>query len=161
MPLHLAPTNVNAITNIVIETMAPLAEAKGLELKVNCDNAPQQVITDPLRLQQIIMNLVSNAIRYTEAGYVAVECYCLPDNNWSVAVKDTGIGIRIEDQAHIFEPFGRAQHSGKQHPPDSTGLGLAIVTRLVKLLQGKISLTSLPGIGTTFTVTLPLEVKNV
>ncbi|OKH34277.1 hypothetical protein NIES2101_39270 [Calothrix sp. HK-06] len=131
-----------------------------LLLKVNYNNAPKQVITDPLRLQQIIMNLVSNAIRYTEVGYVTVECCCLQDNNWSVAVKDTGIGIRIEDQAHIFEPFGRAQHLGKQHPPDSTGLGLAIVARLVKLLQGEISLTSAPGVGTTFTVTLPLEVKD-
>ncbi|BAZ15207.1 histidine kinase [Calothrix sp. NIES-4071] len=161
MQLHLAPTNVSAVTNTVIEIIEPLASAKGLELKVNCDNAPKQVVTDPLRLQQIIINLVSNAIRYTEAGYVTVECYSLPDFNWSLSVKDTGIGIRIEDQAHIFEPFGRAQHPGKQHPPDSTGLGLAIVARLVKLLQGEISLTSAPGMGTTFSVTLPLEVKTV
>jgi hypothetical protein len=105
------------------------------------------------------MNLVSNAIRYTETGYVTLECDELQDNNWSVAVKDTGIGIKIEDQANIFEPFVRALHPGKEHPSDSTGLGLAIVARLVKLLQGKISLTSAPGIGSTFTVILPIEVK--
>lgn len=160
MLLHLAPVNVSAITNSVIDTMQPLADAKGLQLKVNYNNAPKQVITDPLRLQQIIINLVSNAIRYTEVGNVTVECDELQENNWSLVVNDTGIGIRVEDQARIFEPFGRAQHPGKQHPSDSTGLGLAIVARLVKLLQGQISLTSAPGVGTTFTVTLPLEVKD-
>jgi signal transduction histidine kinase len=158
MHLHLAPTNVSAIINTVIETIQPLADAKGLQLLVNSDNAPLQVKTDPLRLQQIVMNLLSNAIRYTVAGHIIIESYCLPDNQWLVSVKDTGIGISIEDQARIFEPFVRAHHPQIQHSADSTGLGLAIVARLVELLQGKINVTSAPGVGTTFTVTLPLEV---
>lgn len=107
-----------------------------------------------------LINLVSNAIRYTETGCVTIECHSLISNQWAIAVTDTGIGIALEDQERIFEPFTRADHSNKLHPPDSTGLGLAIVARLVKLLQGKISLTSQLKPGSKFTVLLPLEVKT-
>ncbi|MBN3905363.1 MAG: hypothetical protein HWQ35_01855 [Nostoc sp. NMS1] len=81
-------------------------------------------------------------------------------NQRAIAVTDTGIGIASEDQKHIFNPFARADHSNKLHPSDSTGLGLAIVARLVNLLQGKISLVSQLGVGSTFTVILPLEVTT-
>ncbi|MBF2065234.1 MAG: sensor histidine kinase [Calothrix sp. C42_A2020_038] len=159
MQLHLASISVHVVINTVVETMQPLADNKGLKLQVNCENAPDQVVTDSLRLQQILMNLVSNAIRYTDIGYVLIESYRLQNNLWQIVIKDTGIGIRAEDQSRIFEPFIRAQHPHKQHPTDSTGLGLAIVARLVKLMQGEICVQSELGSGSTFTVTFPLEVK--
>jgi signal transduction histidine kinase len=159
MQLHLAPTDVRSVINLVIQTMQPLADAQGLGLVLDCDDAPAQVFTDPLRLQQILTNLISNAIRYTETGSVTVECHTLDSSQWMFAVTDTGIGILPEDQERIFEPFARAQHSHKPHPPNSTGLGLAIVARLVKLLQGNITVKSLVGVGSTFTVILPVEVR--
>ena len=159
MQLQAVPTNVRSLIKNVIDVLEPLARAKELQMVVDCDRAPEQVLTDSLRLQQIVTNLVSNAIRYTEVGTVKLMCQMLPDNQWAIAVSDTGVGIAKEDQASIFEPFVRAD-SMKPHLPDSTGLGLAIVSRLVKLLQGKIELVSQVGVGSTFTVILPLEVKK-
>jgi signal transduction histidine kinase len=161
MHLNLTSTNVRSIINIVTQTMQPLADARGLQLILECDQAPAHVLTDPLRLQQILTNLVSNAIRYTETGSVIIKCYSQPENKWTLVVNDTGIGIVPLDQERIFDPFARAQYSKKPHPPDSTGLGLAIVARLVKLLQGEINLTSQVGVGSTFAVILPLEIKIV
>jgi signal transduction histidine kinase len=83
----------------------------------------------------------------------------LSDNQWSIAVTDTGVGIAPEDQSRVFDPFFRAGNS-ETYVPDSTGLGLAIVSQLVKLMQGKIELVSLFGVGSTFTVILPLFVKT-
>lgn len=169
MKLRLEPTDVRSLINEVIKVLEPSACAKELQLVVDCDSAsasscvsraPDQVLTDSLRLQQIVMNLISNAIRYTQSGGVTVTCCLLADNQWSISVRDTGIGIAPEDQAHIFDPFFRAGDSSS-YLPDSTGLGLAIVSRLVKLLQGDIQLVSEVGIGSTFTAIFPLSVKTV
>jgi hypothetical protein len=80
----------------------------------------------------------------------------LCDRQWSIAVSDTGVGIAPEDQLRVFDPFFQAGNSDT-HLPDSTGLGLAIVSQLVKLMQGKIELVSQVGVGSTFSVILPLE----
>lgn len=160
MKLQAAPTDVDAVINDVMEMLEPLARAKDLQMVVDMASAPEQVLTDSLRLQQIVTNLVSNAIRYTEAGSVKLTCQVLPSDEWAIAVSDTGTGIASEDTARIFEPYFRVGSTTKPHLPDSTGLGLAIVSRLVKLLQGKISLVSQVGVGSTFTVMLPLEVKR-
>lgn len=177
MKLNPVPTDACSLINDVFEMLKPLADAKELKMGVDCDSAgtdssatlreglrptraPEKVLTDPLRLQQIVTNLLSNAIRYTESGTVQLTCQILPNNQWFIAVSDTGSGIAPEDQLRIFEPFFRADNS-KTPVPDSTGLGLAIVSQLVKLMQGKIELVSQVGVGSTFTVTLPLEVKTL
>jgi signal transduction histidine kinase len=157
--LQLVRVDVRSVLQSAMEMIQPLAVSRGLELKVVCDNAPNQILIDPLRLQQILTNLGSNAIRYTEAGCVMIVCQTLSDRQWLLAVSDTGVGIAPEDQARIFEPYFRVAASGQALTPDSTGLGLAIVVQLVKLLQGEISLESEPGVGSTFTVTLPMEVR--
>jgi signal transduction histidine kinase len=158
--LRLRPTHVQSIINTVVEVMQPMADAKGLKLAIASDFAPKQVIADSQRLQQIITNLLSNAIRYTATGSIELHCRQVGAENWAIAIKDTGIGIAPADKNRIFDPFFQAGEPKKQEfPPDSTGLGLAIVSRLVKLLQGKIELVSEIGVGSTFTVVLPLEVK--
>lgn len=158
--LNLRPTNVQSLINTVVEMMQPMADAKGLKLAVTSDCAPKQVIADSGRLQQIVTNLLSNAIRYTESGSIELSCHQAGEANWAIAITDTGIGIAPADTNRIFDPFFQAGEAGKQHfSPDSTGLGLAIVSRLVTLLQGKIELKSAIGVGSTFTVILPLEVK--
>jgi len=127
---------------------------------VDCSLAPEKVLTDSLRLQQIVTNLVSNAIRYTERGKIQLICQKLGENQWAIAISDTGRGIAPEDQTRIFEPFFRVGSDEQPYLPDSTGLGLAIVAQLVKLLQGKIELVSQVGVGSTFTVIFPLEIQT-
>lgn len=152
-------TNVWEIIYNVYEMLEPLATEKNLQLVIDCDRAPEQVFTDALQLQQVITNIVSNAIRYTESGRIIILCQELENQRWAIAVSDTGIGIAPENQAKIFEPYFRIGSNDKSYIPGSTGLGLAIVSRLVKLLQGEIKLASEVGVGSTFTVILPLEVK--
>lgn len=156
--LRLMLIDVPRVLKQAVEVMEPMAHAKALQVLVTSDRAPAQVLTDPLRLQQIITNLVSNAIRYTKTGSIWLECQELKDNQWAIAVTDTGIGIDPKDQARVFEPYFRVDTSGQSSLSSSTGLGLTIVARLVKLLQGKIELTSHLGEGSTFTITMPVKV---
>jgi hypothetical protein len=160
MQLRLMTTDVHSLISSVVQVLEPLAQSKELQMMVDCSLCPEKVLTDPLRLQQVVTNLVSNAIRYTQHGKIQVTCKLLSDNQWAIAVSDTGYGIAPEDQSRIFEPFFRVGSSEQSYLPDSTGLGLAIVSRLVNLLQGKIDLVSQVGVGSTFTVILPLEIKS-
>lgn len=160
MQLRLKPTDVRSLIKSVMEVLEPLALSKELQLVVDWSLAPEKVLTDPLRLEQIITNLVSNGIRYTQLGKIQLTCQKFGDNQWAIAISDTGCGIAPEDQARVFEPFFRVGSSDQSYLPGSTGLGLAIVSRLVKLLQGKIELVSQVGVGSTFTVIFPLEIKT-
>ncbi|MEG4005297.1 sensor histidine kinase [Microcoleus sp. Pol11C1] len=158
--LQLAPTRLPDVIATVVEIIEPLAKAKGLEIAVECHLSDDLVVTDCLRLQQIITNLASNAIRYTQAGTITIKTELLSDKHWSICITDTGIGIAPEDCERIFQPYFRADNSLSSGIPDSTGLGLAIVARLVKLLQGKIELVSQVGVGSSFTVIFPLELEG-
>ena len=115
----------------------------------------QAVVTDPRRVRQILDNLVSNAIKYTERGGVTVQAAVAADaGRLDLEVRDTGIGIAPDVQARIFDPFYRAAASASM--ADGSGLGLAVVRSLVGLLNGEIVLESTPGEGTRIAVTLPL-----
>ncbi|HEY9612892.1 sensor histidine kinase [Allocoleopsis sp.] len=157
--LNLEWLNVRAMIATVSEILNPLAQAKGLELKINDEDAPDQVFTDSLRLQQILTNLLSNAIRYTEVGSIQVICQTLPQKKWSLAVSDTGIGIAPEDRDQIFKPYSQAFFNQGRRHQEGTGLGLAIVSRLVQLLQGEIELVSEVEVGSTFRVILPIAIS--
>lgn len=158
--LQPTPINILELINNVCEMLEPLATEKKLSISVDWERAPQEIITDGFQLQQIITNLVSNAIRYTESGTISIVCEILDNQNWAIAVADTGIGIAEKDQIKIFEPYFRISSKERPYLPDSTGLGLAIVARLVKLLQGEINLVSQEGVGSTFTVILPLKLDT-
>ncbi|MEG5045825.1 sensor histidine kinase [Microcoleus sp. B4-C1] len=160
LKLQLTATNVRSAIGTVVEIIEPLAKAKNLEIALECDPVLDQVITDYLRLQQIITNLTSNAIRYTQAGTITIKTELLSDKHWSLCITDTGIGIASEDCDRIFMPYFRADNSQGAYIPDSTGLGLAIVARLVNLLQGKIELVSEVGVGSSFTVIFPFELEG-
>ncbi|MBW4691048.1 MAG: sensor histidine kinase [Lyngbya sp. HA4199-MV5] len=158
LKLHLMTTDVRAIVQEIVTVMTPTIAAKGLQVSVDCTTAPDSILTDPLRLHQIITNLLHNAIRYTNAGSIQLQAQSLPDQRWSITVTDTGIGIAPEDQAQIFEPRFQLGTSDQSRDFDSKGLGLAIASRLVNLLQGDISVDSTIDVGSTFTVTFPLTV---
>ena len=156
--LTLESVPVPDLVQAVIETLTPTAQLKALTLAANCDRAPQQITTDALRLQQVLTNLISNAIRYTDKGSVDVTCYAVEEKEWAIAVRDTGRGISSEQHSQIFEPYFRAGGEGS-YAPESSGLGLTIVNKLVRLLQGRIELVSAVGKGSTFTVFLPVEME--
>ncbi len=149
--------DVHSQIQMVVEAMEPAAHQKNLELILKCDRPPEKVLSDPLRLQQIITNLISNAIRYTDSGTITITCEANDNEQWSIIVADTGVGISQEAQTQIFESYFRVG-SEDTYSPNSTGLGLAIVDKLVKLLKGKINLVSKPTEGSTFTITFPQKI---
>ncbi|MEH2394362.1 MAG: HAMP domain-containing sensor histidine kinase [Nostoc sp.] len=152
-------TNVHDLINLVIEMIEPLAQSKELSLVVDFDRAPKQVTTDPLRLQQIVTNLLSNAIRYTQTGSILLECWMESQQQWAISVTDSGIGISPEAQTQIFNPYFRAVTYPQVQSIDGTGLGLAIVSQFVHLMHGEIKVNSELGKGSTFTVFLPSELS--
>ncbi|MBW4473404.1 MAG: HAMP domain-containing histidine kinase [Stenomitos rutilans HA7619-LM2] len=158
LKLHLIKTDVRAIVQEIVTVMTPTIADKGLQVNVDCTTAPDSILTDPLRLHQIITNLLHNAIRYTNAGSIRLHAQALPEQRWSITVTDTGIGIAPEEQAQIFEPRFQLETSDQSRDFDNKGLGLAIASRLVKLLQGAIEVTSTISVGSTFTVTFPVTV---
>lgn len=146
------------VLEVIEDGLEPLAEEKGLSLETDFSQAPETVISDGLRLQQIATNLISNAIRYTNSGGIQVSCRNLDDVSWCMAITDTGIGIPEEQLSNIFEPY--AQVGPRTNHDDSTGLGLAIVKRIISLMAGTVKVESEMGKGTTFTVTLPLTYET-
>ncbi|MDZ8189054.1 MAG: sensor histidine kinase [Nostoc sp. ChiSLP02] len=154
-------TDVRDLIDLVIEMVEPLARTKELSLIVDCDRAPKQAITDPLRLQQILTNLLSNAIRYTQTGSICLECWIESEQQWAISVTDSGVGISPEAQTQIFNPYFRAVSDPQIQSTDGTGLGLAIVYRFVQLMHGEIRVNSQLGKGSKFTVILPLELNTV
>jgi polar amino acid transport system substrate-binding protein len=136
------------------------AEEKGLELTFSAAaDVPRQLIGDPLRLNQVLLNLCNNAIKFTHAGRVAVEVARLSGSDDNVVLRftviDTGIGISPEQQQRLFESFTQADATTTRHY-GGTGLGLAISRRLVELMGGTISVESEPGRGSTFAMELEL-----
>ena len=136
--------------------VAGLASQKKLVYQVNIDDGlPVSITGDAGRLKQIALNLVSNAIKFTEKGSVTVNMKRLPDSQWSITVADTGVGIPAHAKDYIFEEFRQADGSStRQH--GGTGLGLAIVRKLTLLMKGTINVESEIGHGSTFTIQLPL-----
>jgi signal transduction histidine kinase/ActR/RegA family two-component response regulator len=140
----------------VAETLAPQAAAKGLKLAAYvAAGVPERVTGDPLRLQQILFNLLGNAIKFTETGSVRLSLETAGGQALCIKVADTGIGLSREQQSRLFQPFVQADSSTTRRF-GGTGLGLSIVRRLAQAMQGGIDVESEPGKGATFTVTLRL-----
>ncbi|MDS0824895.1 ATP-binding protein [Serratia marcescens] len=143
----------------VVHVFDGLARQKGITLECHIDALhPDEVYLDPMRLRQILSNLVSNAIKFTDQGLVNVQIHCLPENEnqamLTLIVTDTGVGIAPEEQATIFAPYVQSE-AGKHQ--QGTGLGLAICAQLVSMMQGTIDLHSQPERGTRITVCIPVE----
>lgn len=141
-----------------VAVLSPTAEQKGLKLSCHIDpHIPSSLIGDPTRLRQIIVNLVSNAVKFTEQGAITVSAEPKETREGlyglSVSVTDTGIGIALDAQAHIFDAFSQADGSTTRKY-GGTGLGLAIVKQLVTLMGGTIELQSRPREGTCFRFTV-------
>ncbi|RMG94858.1 MAG: hypothetical protein D6706_13100 [Chloroflexi bacterium] len=144
----------------VHENLLPQAQQKGIELVLDvASDAPKVVVGDSKRVEQILTNLVVNAIKFTENGRITIIISRKDHENWLLQVQDTGIGISDEDQAVIFDPFRQADESiGRKF--GGVGLGLSIVKQLAEAMGGTVNLESELGKGSIFTVTLPIDVKE-
>lgn len=137
---------------------------RALEKSIRLDlryggEVPRTLQGDPVRLNQVVTNLVGNAIKFTERGYVMIDVSSVQQDNGhrlTLSVKDSGIGLEKHQIDHIFESFSQAS-SDTTRKYGGTGLGLAITKRIVALMGGSIAVVSVPGYGSTFTVTLVLE----
>lgn len=137
-----------------------LAANKGLALRMTiAPNAPPTMETDRRRLEQVLKNLLSNAVKFTERGEVSVEVAPAAGNYIAFAVRDTGIGIKDDQQQIVFEPFCQAD-GATNRKFGGTGLGLSISRELVRLMGGTLKLSSELGKGSVFTVTLPVVYKG-
>lgn len=161
VPLHIEEFSIAKITDELQSSFHPLARKKGVGLKFNVDGGDMRMKSDVAKLKEVIQNLLSNALKYTDQG--EIELSASPANGNSdqddkrikFAVRDSGIGIKESDLPHLFEAFYMVGDLDRQKYP-GTGLGLCIVQRLAELLGGDVRVQSELGKGSTFTVTLPL-----
>ncbi len=157
-----APFSLFEVVNFVSGMYGPQAADSGLDLRLDMDPMlPESVIGDRNRTVQILTNLVSNALKYTERGFVAIRVHCEDGQKpeaivVSVEVEDSGIGIPDEELETIFEPFTQSEN-GKRAQRGGVGLGLPIVKQLCMLMGGEISVTTDHSSGSRFIVTLPFE----
>ena len=134
--------------------LLPLARDKGLNFEWSAGEVPVRLRTDRIKLVRILGNLIGNAIKFTDAGSVRVEILNDHGDNPKVTVSDTGIGIALESQRHIFDEFFQLRNPERDRNK-GIGLGLTICRRLVDALGGTLEVRSTPGQGSAFTVTLP------
>jgi PAS domain S-box-containing protein len=158
MELTIAPCDVAAIVCDVVETTRPLAETRRNALRTELCPDVGRVSADGFRLKQCLLNLVSNALKFTEGGEVAVTLARRGDRI-EISVRDTGIGMTDEQQARLFQDFTQADAATAQHY-GGTGLGLAITRRLMRLMGGDVQVRSAPGQGATFTLHLPQTLEE-
>jgi len=150
-----APCPIPELLEDLIDLHGAEAEARGLYLELEMDRSlSPRVMTDPVHLRRILLNLVGNAVKFTERGGVRIHAEQPSPGRLRVSVEDTGIGLRTEELGRIFEPF--VQSSNRTPSSPGSGLGLAISRELAELLGGTISATSRPGSGSTFTLDIPI-----
>ena len=164
--LKLEQMNVSELMQELDASLRPMAELKGLRLVSSLDpQVPRVIYSDRGRLQQIIRNLLSNALKFTERGEVELAISCAPTTTEDgrallrITVRDTGIGIAAEQHQRVFQAFQQIDGSTSR-AFGGTGLGLAITRQLVEVLEGTMQLESAPGLGSKFIVQLPVAVMQ-
>ncbi|WP_237905354.1 ATP-binding protein [Azospirillum brasilense] len=166
LTLERVPFDLSAVLDMVAGTAALSAEEKGLALRLEvAPDVPTALLGDPLRLGQVLLNLVNNAVKFTGSGSVVLSVAAAPrgtedaETEMRFAVRDTGIGMTAEQVARLFQPFAQADSSTTRRY-GGTGLGLAISRRLAVMMGGGIAVDSAPGLGSTFRFTVTVGVQD-
>ena len=154
MELNNQYTNITQLLNTVADTIAPLIEKNSNSLMINVNNIQQDIYIDKTKLFQVLLNLLSNAAKFTHQGSIQLSA-SINQDVLTIDVIDSGIGISLEQQAMIFEPFRQIDGS-ETRKFVGTGLGLSIAMHFAKLIGGNISLSSQVGKGSCFQLTLPM-----
>jgi len=155
LEVRIAPFDVSASVQRVVASLAPAASKKDLSLRVELPESLGAMRSDRRRVEQILLNLIHNAIKFTDRGEVVLAIEAV-GTELHIRVEDTGIGIQPADLALLFQPF-RQIESGLQRRHEGTGLGLAISHRLIEILGGTVKVESQWGVGSRFLVTLPSD----
>ncbi|MBM0744890.1 HAMP domain-containing protein (plasmid) [Phormidium sp. CLA17] len=158
LPLHLQVVDPNPLLNSVVRALS-VRNRKGIRLELNCSRNLPEVFADPDRVRQVLINLISNALNYTEQGRVIVRAWNDDTRIW-VEVSDTGVGIAPEDLPRVFDRFWRSESSRRQNAC-GTGIGLAITKHLVEVQGGQINVESELNKGTVFRFSLPLATTEL
>ena len=159
--LIITPTNCQIGETLaeVLSTMKPAADQSNLALDIQFDTPiPETIITDPYRVRQILLNLVGNAIKFTDQGTVTIRVKS-HNNTLTLAVHDTGIGLHQDRLENLFHPFEQDDPT-QEFAKKGTGLGLSISRKLAEMMQGSLTATSILNHGSTFTCTLPILNPN-
>ncbi len=154
LEVFMEPIDVREIIDRAVSAIKPLADKKGLSIEANAGSVPLEAMGDERRVEQVLLNLISNAVKFTETGGITISLSTEGETGVSIRIEDTGIGIRPEDMEKLFQPF-RQIDSGLSRKNEGTGLGLAICRRLADLMGGKICAESEWGRGSSFTLILP------
>jgi signal transduction histidine kinase/CheY-like chemotaxis protein len=155
MEVHLADVPLTSIAERAAQTFRTLAEQKGLEFSCSvAEGLPETISTDEQRLHQVLKNLLSNALKFTDTGSIRLAIASAGDDRIAFAVEDTGVGIPADKLQLIFEAFQQADGTTSRRY-GGTGLGLSISREIAKLLGGDLQVESRPGAGSTFTLVLP------
>lgn len=154
LDLNLRPTSIYKTVCLIVELVKPLTKGKALSIINKIPDGTPDVLADNNRLQQILINLVGNAIKFTSEGSVTISCD-VEDRHLNIAITDTGPGISPEDQAKLFIEFSRLDNTDTREQ-GGTGLGLAICKQLVHLHGGELNVNSTLGMGAVFYFSLPL-----
>lgn len=153
-----APFDVGSLFGALRGMLRPLLLSESLTLTFISPKTPVTMFTDEAKVSQILRNFISNALKFTEEGEITVSAVLIPEKNQvTFIVADTGIGIRADDLQLIFEEFSQIE-SAQQRKVKGTGLGLPLCRNLARLLHGEVAVTSIPGVGSTFSVTLPMTI---
>ena len=158
--MEIVPVNydVSSLISEIVNMIWLKAEEKGLKFNVDIDpNVPVSLFGDEVRIKQILINLLNNAVKYTKEGSVSLHMECeFPESGnalLTITISDTGMGIKSESLPHLFDSFQRVDEEKNRHI-EGTGLGLSIVKQLVELMDGEITVNSVYGEGSVFAVTL-------
>lgn len=156
--------DVGAMLSDIVNMIWVRAKEKGLEFHIDVDRRmPAQLLGDEVRIKQVLVNVLNNAVKYTAEGAVTLSIQCRKQENGRVqivySVADTGMGIKKENMPYLFSAFKRVDEEKNRHI-EGTGLGLSIVKQLVELMGGDISVNSVYTKGTTFVITLPQEIVS-
>jgi signal transduction histidine kinase len=157
MELHLVAFALAPLINDVVKTIEPLAAKNGNQVAVHYDGEIGTMHADQMRLRQALLNLMSNANKFTERGTITIDAHHRQENggDWiTLAVTDTGIGMTPEQMGKLFQEFSQAS-STTASKYGGTGLGLVISRRFCQMMGGDITVKSEPGRGSTFTIQLP------
>ncbi|HCA21545.1 MAG TPA: hypothetical protein DEO87_04095 [Lachnospiraceae bacterium] len=164
MNLVPAEFEIKILVNGLVNSISERAKTKGLAFKIDLDESvPSKLLGDDVRISQVIMNLLTNAVKYTEKGYVqlSIKNQKIENNrcNLLISVKDTGIGVRKEDIDKLSISFERVDEKKNRHI-EGTGLGISIVTRLLIMMGSELKIKSEYGVGSEFYFELPLEIVD-
>jgi PAS domain S-box-containing protein len=159
MKMQLEEVNVKELIDNVVTTLKPLAKGKKLKLTSTFKNSKTTVFADPAKLRRVFINLISNAIKFTQEGHVKISCSD-EGSHCAFAVEDTGIGLREEEKDVIFEKFRQIDYSSTREY-EGIGLGLSIVRQLVEMHNGEITVASEYTKGSTFTFTIQKDPPSI